>query len=155
MENKILDIYSSHLIRVSSGNITALNENEIFVFGSNIQGNHIGGAAKIALENFGAIQTVNFGLMNRCFAIPTIDLSDKNKASLKDIEVFVEKFIEFSKQTTGLDYLVTEIGCGIAGFTPEQIAPLFKDCIFQSNIYLPKSFNMIIHNIFRNELYKN
>jgi len=125
--------------RITSRNITELQENEIFVFGSNGQGNHIGGAAKVALEKFGAIQGQSTGSQGQSYAINTMDGIDIIKPQINE-------FVEFAKEKDkdGLIFLVTEIGCGIAGFTPQEIAPLFEIAKNVNNIYLPQSFWDII-----------
>ena len=118
--------------------ITELKENEIFVFGSNLQGMHGGGAARLAHEKFGAIWGQGVGLQGQSYGIPTMH------GGVEDIKPYVDEFIEFAKSHPGLTFLVTRIGCGIAGFRDEDIAPLFKECIKMENICLPKSFHEYI-----------
>lgn len=118
--------------------ITELKENEIFVFGSNLQGMHGGGAARIAYEEFGAIWGQGVGLQGQSYGIPTMH------GGVDVIKPYVDEFVNFAKSHPELKFLVTRIGCGIAGFTDEEIAPLFKDAIEIENIYLPKSFYYII-----------
>ena len=118
--------------------ISELKENEIFVFGSNLAGQHGGGAARVAYMHFGAEWGNGFGPQGRCFAIPTM------QGGVETIRPYVDKFIEFARQNTDLKFLVTRIGCGIAGFRNEEIAPLFEDAIDVENIILPKQFVMII-----------
>lgn len=120
--------------RITPDRITSLADNEIFVFGSDVTGNHNGGAALFAVRNFGAVNGQNFGLQGHSFAIPTTNVS------LREIAQYVHKFIEFAKQHPESKFLVTRIGCGIAGFTEEEIAPLFKEAQKLDNVYLPKSF---------------
>ena len=114
--------------------ITELKENEIFVFGSNLEGMHGGGAARIAYEKFGAIWGKGVGLQGQSYGIPTMH------GGVDVIKPYVDEFVNFAKSHPELKFLVTRIGCGIAGFTDEEIAPLFKDAIEIENIYLPKSF---------------
>ena len=114
--------------------ITELKENEIFVFGSNLQGMHGGGAARIAFEEFGAIWGQGVGLQGQSYGIPTMH------GGVDVIKPYVDEFVNFAKSHPELKFLVTRIGCGIAGFRDEEIAPLFKDAIEIENIYLPKSF---------------
>lgn len=111
---------------------------DIFVFGSNLAGIHDKGAAKQALE-FGARYGQGYGYMGRAFGIPTRGY-DLSILDLKGIEIFVNNFFIKTKYALGLRFLVTEIGCGLEGYTPEQIAPLFKYTINSENIYLPKRF---------------
>ena len=114
--------------------ITELKENEIFVFGSNLQGMHGGGAARIAYEKFGAIWGQGVGLQGQSYGIPTMH------GGVDAIKPYVNEFIEFAKSHPELTFLVTRIGCGIAGFRDEEIAPLFKECIEIDNIILPRTF---------------
>ena len=118
--------------------ITELKESEIFVFGSNLQGMHGGGAARIAYEEFGAIWGQGVGLQGQSYGIPTMH------GGVDVIKPYVDEFVNFAKSHPELKFLVTRIGCGIAGFRDEEIAPLFKDAIEIENIYLPKSFYYVI-----------
>ena len=114
--------------------ITELKENEIFVFGSNLQGMHGGGAARLAYEKFGAIWGQGVGLQGQSYGIPTMH------GGVDAIKPYVDEFIEFAKSHPELTFLVTRIGCGIAGFRDEEIAPLFNECIEIDNVILPRSF---------------
>ena len=118
--------------------IKVLKENEVFVFGSNLQGIHGGGAARIARECFGAIMGQGVGLQGQSYAIPTM------QGGVKTIKPYVDEFIKFAQIHTEFHFLVTRIGCGIAGFRDEDIAPLFENAINLSNISLPKEFVDII-----------
>ena len=122
--------------RISSNRITLLAPNEIFVFGSNLQGMHGGGAARMAYEHFGAVWGEGVGLYGQSYAIPTM------QGGVETIRPYVDDFIRFAQRHVELDFLVTEIGCGIAGFTPQDIAPLFFKVIENDikNVYLPESF---------------
>lgn len=119
--------------RISSDNIGHLNENEIFVFGSNIQGMHGGGAAWYAHKNFGAEWGVGEGLTGRTYALPTME----GVASLKRA---VDNFTACARQHPELTFLVTAVGCGIAGYKPQEVAPLFRESLSMENVYLPKVF---------------
>ena len=114
--------------------ITELKENEIFVFGSNLKGMHGGGAARLAYDKFGAIWGQGVGLQGQCYGIPTMH------GGVEAIKPYVDEFIGFAKSHPELTFLVTRIGCGIAGFRDEEIAPLFKECIEIDNVILPRSF---------------
>lgn len=114
--------------------IRELKDNEIFVFGSNLEGMHGGGAARLAYEKFGAIWGQGVGLQGQSYGIPTMH------GGVEDIKPYVDEFIEFAKSHPELTFLVTRIGCGIAGFRDEEIAPLFKECIEIDNVILPRSF---------------
>ena len=120
--------------RFTPDNITSLKKNEIFVFGSNLRGLHGGGAARIAFENFGAEYGVGVGRTGQCYAIPTM------QGGVETIKPYVDEFIKYADEHKELCFLVTKIGCGIAGFTIEEIAPLFKDCVKLDNVRLPKEF---------------
>lgn len=120
--------------------ITELKENEIFVFGSNLQGMHGGGAARLAHEKFGAIWGQDVGLQGQSYGIPTMH------GGVDAIKPYVDEFIEFAKSHPELTFLVTRIGCGIAGFRDEEIAPLFKECIEMENVCLPRSFHSILRH---------
>ena len=120
--------------RISPRWIDSLEENEIFVFGSNLQGMHGGGAARIAHERFGAVWGQGIGLHGQTYAIPTMH------GGTDVIAPYVNDFITFAKEHPELKFLVTEIGCGIAGFRTSEMAPLFKEAIDIENIYLPERF---------------
>ena len=111
--------------------ITSLEPDEIFVFGSNLKGMHGGGAAYIAYRKFGAIMGQGVGLQGQSYAIPTM------QGGVETIRPYVDEFIAFARQHPELTFLVTRIGCGIAGFTDEEIAPLFAEAHGAENIVLP------------------
>lgn len=114
--------------------ITSLAENEIFVFGSNLAGFHGGGAARVAHQRFGAVWGQGVGLQGQSYAIPTM------QGGVETIRPYVDEFIVYARQHPELTFLVTRIGCGIAGFTDEDIAPLFKEALGTDNIILPATF---------------
>lgn len=118
--------------------ITSLGKDEIFVFGSNLEGAHLGGAARIAYQKFGAIWGQGVGLQGNSYAIPTM------QGGIETIKPFVDEFIEFAKEHPELTFYVTRIGCGIAGFKDEEVGPLFMEAINLPNVRLPKSFVEII-----------
>lgn len=115
-------------------NIDSLQPNEVFVFGSNLGGHHGGGAARVALNKFGAIYGQGVGLQGQSYAIPTM------QGGVETIQPYVDDFIKFAENNQHLFFFVTRIGCGIAGFRDEQIAPLFTNALALNNICLPKSF---------------
>jgi hypothetical protein len=125
-------------MRITPENITELKENEVFVFGSNLSGFHGGGAAKTALK-WGAQMNEGLGMKGQTYALPTKDRLI-NTLPVEKIQVYVEAFIVFAKEFPSLNFLVTEIGCGLAGYSPEDIAPLFKEAVTITNIYLPQRF---------------
>lgn len=114
--------------------IEHLGKNEIFVFGSNLSGLHAGGAARVAINRFGAIWRQGEGLQGNSYAIPTM------QGGVETIKPYVDRFIEFAKSRPELTFYVTRIGCGIAGFNDEEIAPLFQQALHVSNIRLPRRF---------------
>ena len=114
--------------------ITSLEPNEIFVFGSNLKGMHGGGAAYIAYRKFGAIMGQGVGLQGQSYGIPTM------QGGVETIRPYVDEFIEFAKEHPTLTFLVTRIGCGIAGFTDDEISPLFKEAHEVDNIVLPPNW---------------
>ncbi len=124
--------------RVSAPQITALGSDEVFVFGSNLAGMHGGGAARLACQRFGAVWGRGVGLQGRSYAIPTM------QGGVETIAPYVDEFIEFAKCHPHLKFLVTEIGCGIAGFAPAEIAPLFARARGVANIALPLRFWRIL-----------
>ena len=126
--------------RISPRWIGSLEENEIFVFGSNLQGMHGGGAARVAHEKFGAIWGEGIGLQGQSYAIPTMH------GGVDVIAPYVNDFIAFAKEHPELKFLVTEIGCGIAGFRISEMAPLFKEALKMENIYLPERFIEVLGN---------
>ena len=119
--------------------INELKSNEIFVFGSNLSGRHGKGAAKQALT-WGAKWGQASGLQGKTYGIPTKDASIRRTLSINEIKPFVDEFISFAKSNPELTFLVTEIGCGLAGYKPKDIAPLFKDAKGIENIKLPNKF---------------
>lgn len=123
-------------IRYTPGRITHLNENEVFVFGSNLGGMHGGGAARTAYENFGAVWGKGVGHFGKTYAIPTM------QGGVETIKPYVDQFIAYAAEHPELTFYVTRIGCGIAGFRDEEIAPLFKDCRDMDNVVLPRSFHI-------------
>lgn len=122
------------------GRIDSLMPDEVFVFGSNLAGHHGGGAARFALGKFGAIYGQGVGLQGQSYAIPTM------QGGIETIVPYVDEFIAFAKQHPDKFFLVTRIGCGIAGFTDRQMAPLFKDALELENVVLPRSFVEVINS---------
>ena len=97
--------------------IDKLEDNEVFVFGSNLEGMHGGGAARIAHKSFGAVWGQGVGIQGQSYGIPTMH------GGVETITPYVDEFIEFAKAHPELHFYVTRIGCGIAGFKDEEIAP--------------------------------
>ena len=114
--------------------ISELKADEIFVFGSNLAGMHGGGAAWFAYRTFGAVMGCGVGLQGQSYAIPTM------QGGVETIKPYVDDFIDFAKAHPEFFFYVTRIGCGIAGFDDDEIAPLFADAVGVDNICLPESF---------------
>mgnify|MGYP000872260309 FL=1 len=108
----------------------------VFVFGSNLRGRHGAGAARHAATNWGAQEGVGVGPTGRSYALPTKDRKIKT-LSTTAIRMFVGDFIDYAKAHPELTFVVTQIGCGLAGYTPQIIAPMFRDapknCQFDVN----------------------
>ena len=121
--------------------IKELKENEVFVFGSNLGGFHAGGAARVAVDKFGAVWGQGVGLQGQSYAIPTMH------GGVDVIKPYEDEFIAFAREHRELKFLVTPIGCGIAGFTVEEIAPLFADAIDDENIILPEGFVKVLSRL--------
>lgn len=119
--------------RITPANISNLEEKEVFVFGSNIRGQHGGGAARFAYKHFGAEWGVGKGMTGQCYALPTME-GDRS------FRLAVEDFLQCAREHPQLTFLVTEVGCGIAGYTPEQVAPWFAPAVDIYNVHLPDSF---------------
>lgn len=118
-------------------NISKLKQNEVFVFGSNKAGNHVGGAARVAVEKFGAIMGHGEGLQGQSYAIPTLD-EQMDKVSTEELTRSVRRFADYTRYNTDKVFYVTKIGCGIAGFSVEEIVEVFKSVSFGSSGYLAK-----------------
>lgn len=136
---RVKDHLMSFFSHTAPYKIEHLKENEIFVFGSNLGGQHAGGAARLA-THWGAEWGKGVGLSGQTYAIPTMH------GGTEDIRPYVEEFIAFAQKHPELEFLVTRIGCGIANFTDEEIAPLFRPAIYTQNISLPISFWRVLVN---------
>ena len=126
---------------IAPAHIEELGTNEIFVFGSNLQGLHDGGAARMARERFGAIMGQGVGLQGQSYAIPTM------QDGIDTIKPYIDDFITFAKTHVNLHFIVTRVGCGIAGFRDEDIAPLFQEATSLTNVSLPKGFIDVLNEI--------
>ena len=122
-------------------NITALAPNQIFVFGSNESGVHGAGAALLARQKFGAVAGVGFGKQGQSFAIPTKDWRIRT-LDLPAIKHYVSRFLEFATHKPAFEFLVTKLGCGLAGYRVSDIAPFFA--WHPENVILPEEFHQHI-----------
>lgn len=124
--------------KYTPGRITSLAANEIFVFGSNLEGAHGGGAAYIAYRSFGAVWGQGVGLQGQSYGIPTM------QGGVETIRPYVDEFLQFASEHPEYLFLVTRIGCGIAGFDTEEIAPLFREALPMENVLLPRDFVAVL-----------
>lgn len=115
---------------------------ECFVFGSNEAGFHGAGAAKYAVEHHGAVMGVGFGIAGNSFAIPTKDKTIRT-LPLAVINDYVDEFIQYAKDNPRLKFQVTQVGCGLAGYKPWQIAPMFKEA--PDNCLFDKAWSQYLH----------
>ena len=120
-------------------NIQELKENQIFVFGSNMNGNHAGGAARLAVEKFGAIMGKAEGIQGRSYAIPTLD-KDMQKVTEEDLVVFLGNFGNYANEHPEKEFFLTAIGTGIAGFDSNYMAYMVLRANLPDNVTLPKEF---------------
>lgn len=119
-----------------------MNKTEIFVFGSNTQGRHGAGAALYAVQHYGAKYGQARGLQGNSYAIVTKDLNKGRRSiPLTTIAADIFRFIQFAKETQDrYTFKVTAIGCGLAGYTINEIKNIFAQRIISSNVILPKEF---------------
>jgi hypothetical protein len=118
--------------------------NMIFVFGSNLAGRHGKGAALYARNHFGAVTGVGKGPTGQAYAIPTKD-ERLEVLPLREIGLYVAAFLAWADENPKLEFRVTPVGCGLAGYTPAQIAPLFKDP--PANVILPPEFTTVLKRL--------
>lgn len=111
--------------------ITELKPNEIFVFGSNLNGWHAGGAARQAKEQFGGVEGVAIGLQGNSYAIPTLDM-EMQKIPLIEINDYLTTLAEYAAEHPELEFLLTPIGTGIAGYYLREIKSILP--VFPSNV---------------------
>ncbi len=124
--------------KIAPSQISKLSSCEVFVFGSNLAGYHGGGAARYAYDHFGAVWGQGVGPQGQCYAIPTM------QGPVHTIKPYVDDFIEYAKQHPLNRFLLTRIGCGIAGFRDEEIAPLFAEALNIPNIAVPREWLSIL-----------
>jgi hypothetical protein len=121
--------------------ITKLKKNEIFVFGSNLNGAHAGGAALLAFQKFGAVMGVGDGITGSSYAFPTLD-KKMQKVSISAFKKSVKKLYETCKENPSKVFLLTKVGCGIAGFAEREVQELFKSP--PTNLVLPEDWREIV-----------
>lgn len=121
-------------MKYSPENIVTLQPDEVFVFGSNVFGKHCSGAARIAMDRFGAVWGKGVGRQGQSYAIPTME------GNIEVLKMYVDDFLQYASHYPKTTFLVTRIGCGIAGYKDSQIAPMFARALTMENVLLPKSF---------------
>ena len=120
--------------RIAPDFIDRLGNADVFVFGSNIHGQHHEGASLYALEHFGAINGQAEGMQGRCYAIPT------EGNTFEELEQAIERFNDYVVTHPHVRFMLSAIGCGAAGYSVEQIAPLFRQAYSFGNVYVPEHF---------------
>jgi hypothetical protein len=123
--------------------IKKLESNEVFVFGSNVAGKHGAGGARMAMQLFGARYSEGIGRTGQCYAIPTKDRAIE-PLTVKQIKPYVVEFLQYAKEHPELRFLLTDVGCGLAGNDPSDIAPLFKK--HSPNVILPEAFYELLYD---------
>ena len=123
-------------------NITELKENEVFVFGSNLNGNHTGGAAYLAVEKFGAEMGNAEGIQGQSYAIPTLD-KNMERINLTDLEQSINRLYDYAEENPGKTFYMTKIGCGIAGYEVSDIATIVNCRDIPANIIIPEEFTHV------------
>lgn len=116
----------------------------IFVFGSNRQGRHGKGAAKYAEDHWGAIYGRGEGRQGMAYALPTKQ-EPYTTLRLEEIQDHVETFLKYARRHQRFKFLITEIGCGLAGYSPKYIAPLFVNA--PSNCVFTDSFRVVLDRL--------
>lgn len=109
-------------------NITELKDNEVFCFGSNAEGHHAGGAAKQAHEQFGAEWGVGAGMTGQCYAIDTMSGQDNLQNNLED-------FVRYAKKHPKKQFLLTKVGCGIAGYDEHHVKEMLVIAALRASKY--------------------
>lgn len=132
-------------MKITPENVSALAENEFFVFGSNLNGYHGAGAAYTAHKLFDAEMGVGEGITGKCYAFPTKD-KNMNPVSIADFSSSVKKLKEVINANPNKHFLITRVGCGLAGFRDYEVAPLFKEFLELPNVSLPSEFLNILIN---------
>lgn len=135
--------------------ISALHSDKfIFIFGSNLAGVHGAGAARVALQNFGAVWGQGFGLHGQSFAIPTKDEEIETLPKIA-IDTYVKGMLTEIERNPNKVFVLTEIGCGLAGYTAADIAPLFSSyvdaCVFGehvNNLIFPEAFAQVLFDLY-------
>lgn len=124
--------------------VVSLEEGQVFVFGSNLIGYHAGGASLLAMQRFGAVWGQAEGPQGKCYAIPV----DIRGEAVDNVSAYmkrhIDKFLDYAKDHPEKFFAVIRVGCGVAGFDEEFMAPFFKEALEMKNVSLPKSFVEIL-----------
>lgn len=131
-------------MRITPENLTELSSRQRVSIGTNESGIHGAGIAQYAFDNWGLVWGQGFGPSGMCFGVPTKDWRI-GKLDLGVIDSYISRYIQWMKATK-YNHLVTKVGCGLAGYTPNQIAPMFAECINMTNVWLPEEFIKVISN---------
>jgi len=132
--------------RITPDDIKSLpGKDYVLGYGSNLRGRHGAGAAKFAAAQCGATEGIATGLDNNSYGIPTKDERIRTMP-LSEIQPYIDQYIADAKRFTHLTFWTTKVGCGLAGYTVEQIAPMFKEAVGVKNICLPREFWDVINS---------
>lgn len=126
-------------IKLTPENVISLKPNEVFVFGSNLGGFHGGGAAKLAYLKFGAVYGEGVGHFGQSYALPTKDERIET-LSIEEIKRYVSGLYQYIVGNPQLFFIITKVGCGLAGYSTDDIKPLFESFEELENISLPIEF---------------
>lgn len=124
--------------RTTPSSITELSMCEVFVFGSNPEGEHYRGTARVAYERFGAKWGVCAGPTGQCYAIPAMH------CGLEEIKPYVDDFVDYVRDHPNNRFLLTRVGCGTGSFTDKEMAPLFKQLKDAPNVCLPPEWLILL-----------
>lgn len=125
--------------RITPENITLVTSDMRILIGTNESGIHGAGIAKVAFDNWGLDWGKGFGPSGFCFGLPTKNWSIR-QLPLDVIENYVQRYIDWCQHEVKLKHYVTKIGCGLAGYTVPDIAPMFFTCKRFTNMWLPQDF---------------
>ena len=114
-----------------------MNKHKIFVFGSNLAGRHGAGAALFARQYHGAIYGKGVGIQGNSYALPTKD-EHLRSLPLEEIKTYVDQFLSYAEYHSELEFIVTRVGCGLAGYTDDDIRPMFDAA--PNNCHLPEEW---------------
>lgn len=117
-----------------------MGPNDVFVFGSNTEGNHAGGAARVAVMHYGAVMGQPRGLQGRSYGFVTVDFTEKEEVNLETMSIELDNLIIFALDNKDKTFYLTKVGTGISGYELKDIASLFANRIIPKNLILPYEF---------------